>query len=340
MSTSIQPHSQDSASSTASSGSGSTGQGSALVALGALGLVAGAGLAAAPSLSWSAGQMLANLGSHWVLGAAVGAGGLGVLSLGLVRRSLAQLARNQPTDPSLLLEQIATDLVSLREQLATLANSSHDQSQSIRTLQAEIGDLRQSQSANAVSNEALFQLAASLDKLGHRIDQRLRLHHSTLQDTIDELAATVDHSRRAIEERLGQGASHAAPPEDGWDLEVSNQADWTPPQELEHGSAPTAGPAWQVPSQEIDAALETLPMQHAADAPGSLGLLDMFDDSVPAPLPRASEKGSNMGLDVDALDLGGSNSDEGEVTDKLGQLQSLLADPRLAAALKKLQQPR
>jgi hypothetical protein len=339
MSTSIQPHHQDSATSSTSSSSGSKGQGAILTALGAVGLVAGAGLAAAPSLSWSAGQALANLGNHWMLGAAVGIGSLGVLALGLVRKSLAQQAQNQPADPSLLLEQIATDLVSLREELSTLSNSGREQVQSIQTLQAEIGELRQSQSANAVSNEALFQLAASLDKLGHRIDQRLKLHHSTLQDTIDELAATVDHSRRAIEERLGQASLQSGPVEDGWDLEVSNQSDWTPPQELEHGSATnaaTTGPAWRAPSVNTEAELEAVPNVIDGDAPGSLGLLDMFEDSVPAALPRANEPQANP-LD---LGYGAPHSEEGELNDKLGQLQSLLADPRLAQALRKLQQPR
>ena len=339
MSTSIQPHAQESNSSSATSGPGPTGQGTVLTALGALGLLAGIGLVAAPSISWTAGQMLGNLGAHWTLGAAVSLGGLGVLSLGLVRRSLAHAARNSSPDPTLLLEQIATDLISLREQLASLGDLGRDQSGSIQNLQAEIGELRQSQSANAVSNEALFQLAASLDKLGHRIDQRLRLHHSTLQDTIDELAATVDHSRRAIEERLGQGSQHAAPVEDGWDLDASNHADWTPPQELEHGPT-TAGPAWQAPSEQLDATLDEFVSDPTPQAPGSLGLLDMFDDSVPAPLPRPGESRIDRSLDVDAFELHGSSSDEGEITDKLGQLQSLLADPRLAAALKKLQQQR
>lgn len=343
MSTSIQPHHQEPATSNPSSGSRPNGQGAVLTALGALGLVAGAGLAAAPSLSWTAGQALANLGNHWMLGAAVGIGSFGVLALGLVRKSLAQQAQNQPADPSLLLEQIATDLVSLREQLSTLSNSGREQVQSIQTLQAEIGELRQSQSANAVSNEALFQLAASLDKLGHRIDQRLKLHHSTLQDTIDELAATVDHSRRAIEERLGNVASQSAGPvEDGWDLEVGSQADWTPPQELEHGTAATAGPAWRAPGANIEAELEAVPHAIDGDAPGSLGLLDMFDDSVPAPLPRANEPKAGAANGADALDLayGMPESNGGELSDKLGQLQSLLADPRLAQALRKLQQPR
>lgn len=337
MSTSIQPQQHESGNSTPSNG-----QGKALIALGALGLVAGAGLAAAPSISWSAGQLLANLGTHWTLGAAVGVGSLGVLALGLVRQSLARQAQNQPADPSLLLEQIATDLVGVREQFSTLTQSNREQLQSIQTLQAEIGELRQSQSANAVSNEALFQLAASLDKLGQRIDQRLRLHHSTLQDTIDELAATVDHSRRAIEERLGDGPLPAAPVEDGWDLEVGSQADWTPPQELEHGSSATAGPAWQAPNAELEATLEAVEVEPAADAPGSLGLLDMFEDSVPSALPHALMHESNAGLDVQALDLGFGppSSGEGELSDKLDQLQSLLADPRLAQALKKLQQPR
>ena len=72
------------------------------------------------------------------------------------------------------------------------------------------------------------------------------------------------------------------------------------------------------------------------DAPGSLGLLDMFEDSVPAALPRANEPQANP-LD---LGYGAPHSEEGELNDKLGQLQSLLADPRLAQALRKLQQPR
>lgn len=342
MSTSIQPQQHESGSSSTSSGSNSNGQGKFLIALGALGLVAGAGLAAAPSISWSAGQLLANLGTHWTLAAAVGVGSLGVLSLGLVRRSLAQAASNQPADPSLLLEQLATDMMGLREQLSSLSNAGHDSVQALQSLQGEIGELRQSQSANAVSNEALFQLAASLDKLGQRIDQRLRLHHSTLQDTIDELAATVDHSRRAIEERLGNASPQSAPIEDGWELEVHSQSEWAPPQEPEHGSAPTAGPSWQAPAASLESTLESVGNGLDGDAPGSLGLLDMFDDSVPAPLPRATETRANAANGADALDLsyGAPESGEGELSDKLGQLQSLLADPRLAQALRNLQQPR
>lgn len=297
-------------------------EGGLLVTLGWMSLLGGAALSILPLVSWRAGKVMNGLAGLGIHGGTIVMGGLGLMAVGMVRRSIDRLRQESTRDDALIVEQMALDVVQVKSSMAAVEEQNHELHAQLGLLRSEVTALRQTPLApkaeSPMSSDALFQLASSLDKLGLRIDQRLKLHHTTLQESIDELHATVEHSRRNMEDRL-------------------------PP----YAPTPDAQSALDVAPQE------SYPQQPEPPAGPSLGLLDSLDD-VPSALPREHA----AAIDFDALDARsgelardldaaaraprGSWDEElmvdhsasrQETEHKLEQLQSLLSDERLRAAL-------
>lgn len=310
----------------------STSTGSKTLSL--LGIAAcctGAGIAALPHVSYTAAQWISGLGVHGAIGASVCTGGALLVALGRTRKSLeeaqAQAANNSNT--TLLLEQLATDLAQTRATLELVQGQAAESTQCVQALRAELASTR-STSDSGSSTEALFQLASGLDKLGARIDQKLKVHHSSLHDSLEELGATLAHTRRTLEERIATlettglatlgttsttgttaattNTAPAANLEADTTLELADQGwnprEWNTPQVPACDETGTLG--------ELENWSDT-----ATGTPvGSLGLLDSFEDTHVAPaLPQgeamacdeACDATCDATLDFDALD---ANSDE------------------------------
>ncbi len=344
-----------------------------LLGLGSLSV--GVLLAAAPNISWTASKIaerLAGMGVH--SGVAV-VGGLTLMVLGLIRRGQNAARAELQYDSSLLFEQIASELIEIRGALESstargerLEARLDDLSKDLLLAREALSGELQALTAREGNSSALFQLASGLDKLGLRVEQRLRLHHSTLQESVDELAATLEHSRRSLEEQIHalSATQYDAPQHDAaeYDAPAGYEA---APYETEQPEAA----AYESATGEV-IARDTTPLelaaQHARDeaqqtsAPqaqdnsNSLGLLDQFDDVAPAlPTPNAAapqraleqDFGSSRGethveLDRAARSLRTDATwDEQMMVEhqdldtktKLLQLESLLSDERLRSAL-------
>jgi hypothetical protein len=308
--------------------------------MGAAACCAGVAIATLPHVSYRAGQLAAGLGAHGAIGASVFTGGALLLALGWTKRSLARTNTNDSTT-TLLLEQLATDLAQTRATLDTLQQQIAETAQCTLAVREELTNARGNGEALSPT-EAMFQLAASLDKLGARIEQKLKVHHTTLHEGIEELGTTLAHTRRTLEERLNVlesngtltttnatsnsigsfGTDNTTCCTDetttacgGNDSETSTGTNTT----TGTGSLQLASNGWNgsewTTSTSTDASAthgtEEVPCWDVgegsteAGALGSLGVLDSFgDESIPSALPQSTsqETSFDAALDFDALD--------------------------------------
>ncbi|MBM3989276.1 MAG: hypothetical protein FJ294_15130 [Planctomycetes bacterium] len=258
-----------------------------------------------------------------MIGASVFTGGTLLLALGRMRQSLetAQARGAQDASANLLLEQLATDLAQTRATLEFVQAQAAENTCCVQALRAEVANASTTSDSAGSSTQALFQLASGLDKLGARIDQRLKVHHSSLQDSLEELGATLAHTRRTLDARLAAleatGTLHT-------DTAPNTSTNTTTPDATADDTAlaladgswnPSDWNAPQVESTEIHGTLGELEQGHERESTGtlgSLGLLDSFEDTAVSPaLPQAGptpcEPTHDATLDFDTLD---ANSDE------------------------------
>ena len=304
-------------------------EGGMFLAFGGMCALVGVAATILPRMSWKADQIMAGFETLGVDSGTLLMGGLVLMALGLVRR--AQDAARPDNDQELLMEQIATDLMELRGSLEDLRGSAAALSGRVEFVGGAVAQIgEQIEARNAVpahSQDALFQLAASLDKLGARLDQRLKVNHTMVQESLEELVSSIEHSRRSVEERVPVALSHL----------IDNPIENTVYEQTPIVTAPA--------EQSCD----------AAHSRGSLGVLDSITDDIPAALPADAQ---THGIDFDHLDQqspelargmeatsraaqsGGAWDDEpmaehdaSDTAQKLEQLQSLLSDERLRAAL-------
>ncbi|MFM7797705.1 MAG: hypothetical protein ACKPBA_01830, partial [Planctomycetota bacterium] len=302
--------------------------GKTLALLGIATCCMGAGIAALPHVSYTAAQLVSGLGIHGVIGASVFTGGALLVALGRTRKSLEDAQANSASNANttLLLEQLATDLAQTRATLEMVQAQAAENTHCVQALRAELANSHTGTDHSGPSTEALFQLASGLDKLGARIDQKLKVHHSSLHDSLEELGATLAHTRRTLEERMatletsGTIGVHAtginttgatcmtggttpaatlAATNDGSTLELAdngwNPSEWNTPQV--EGTA-TSGAIGE---------LQTWGESEIGGPIGSLGLLDNFEDTHVAPaLPQfestTCDTQCDATLDFDALD--------------------------------------
>jgi hypothetical protein len=308
--------------------SATTTGGKTLALLGIATCCMGAGVAALPHVSYTAAQLVSGFGIHGVIGASIFTGGALLLALGRTRKSLedAQASSANNANTTLLLEQLATDLAQTRATLEMVQAQAAENTHCVQALRTEVASTNTGHDTAGSSTEALFQLASGLDKLGARIDQKLKVHHSSLHDSLEELGATLAHTRRTLEERIATletsgtlstgttnctGTTDTAGPttvgtcDDGSStLELAdgtwNPSEWNTPQ------------ATQTMSNGTLDGLESWGTPADGGPTGSLGLLDSFDDTLVSPaLPQAEptscETHCDAALDFDTLD---ANSDE------------------------------
>lgn len=258
-----------------------TGTGWMLVG-GALALV-GAVLGAQQFLPAPVGDVLGAAREYGFEAGVLFVGGLCVAAVGSAARALGQRAA-QPNDDALLLEQIANDLLITKDGLEQAKQSTDGVQNDLGLLQAHVqslGELLQAlpqqvaaQQPQAVpqgnpSEDAIFRLAASLDQLGARMEQRMKAQYGQMQASLDEMNGVVASVRRNVDE-LFQGVSGAQP--------VVRDVATPTYAETPAAQAVPMAPAAALPAH--DAPTNSVP----------LGLLDQLDDPrIDAPTPRVAE---------------------------------------------------
>jgi hypothetical protein len=148
--------------------------------------------------------------------------------------SLAMLARalgrnlevlGQEDDQSLLIEQVAMDLAQTRSSMQELRVEFVYLKDHVTNMGRDLPT--QIASANeSTTRDAMYRLAASLDQVGARLEQRIRTQHGTLEGTLQELQQSLQSTcdqvaqlQDSFSQGLGSGPSLALPPVPGtWEL--------------------------------------------------------------------------------------------------------------------------
>jgi hypothetical protein len=141
----------------------------------------------------------------------------------------------------------------------------------MRALQSQVAEVAQAQAAqpqqpqqSGVGEEAIFRLAASLDQLGARMEQRLKSQYGAMQDSLEELNGVVLAVRKNMQEML--------------DAAAAEQHAWAQQQ-------PDAAASLE-PTAYVHPDSEPMPVQDAPPVEGTpLGLLDSLDDPMSEPRP-------------------------------------------------------
>jgi len=138
--------------------------------------------------------------------------------------------------------------------------------------------------------EAVFRLAASLDKVGARIEERMKSQFSTLRERLDSVQSGIENRQEALEARLEEfatapapAASHEFAPEQTPVQQAMPAPAPEPQVHAEVQPEPQPEIQWQAPSEPV--AYEPPP----APVESPLGVLDMIEPDEPfAPLPDAA----------------------------------------------------
>jgi hypothetical protein len=296
-----------------------------LLGLGLLGL--GVALSLGPKMSWKLNQVADGFKYLGVQGGALAVGGILLVGMGLLRRG--QIALRTPTEEQaedrLLIEQLSKDSLRVGDDLARLESGltqiTTELARSRRTMEERLNACTQEiigaiplPKAGPSADDAIFRLAASLDQVGARIEQRLKTQYNALQDHLEDVGAAILSARNQMQGLEQVGGNHAA-----------------------------------VLREEVQAQVEVALEETGFWANGgrnpnapSLGLLDTLGDpqvhsqhdveAVQAPLPQDNPSGSAQPQVAPMM----FNSDEVDTKTRLVQLSSLLADPKLRQALEGL----
>jgi hypothetical protein len=141
-----------------------------------------------------------------------------MFSLSVLARSLGRNveALAQSDDLGLVVEQIASDLAQTRTSMQELRVEfvylkEHVTSMG-RDLPTQIASTNES-----TTRDAMYRLAASLDQVGARLEQRIRSQHGTLEGTLQEVQQSLKATCEQVEQ-IQQAMTQASAPASGWEM--------------------------------------------------------------------------------------------------------------------------
>lgn len=187
----------------------------ALLLLAGLALVAGGlGLCLADQFSWQLVKVRRMVAPYGLHGMPLALTGVVVLSAALAGRAAVRASKSVLTGLSshdevdqleLLAGQLATDMANVRHALARIGETVAAVAANQNQLVAQVSEMSTTPQGPE-QREGLFRLAASLDKLGAQMDERLHGLDAKIREKIDHVAQSIDTARSAMEGRL---SSHA-----------------------------------------------------------------------------------------------------------------------------------
>jgi hypothetical protein len=322
-------------------------------------VLGGAALVALPLIAQQYAWISAGFAKHGVHGAPVALFGSVLFGLWIVTRSRGaadlddaeQSARESEkseseSDQALLLEQIASDLAIARGGMQELRVEFVYLKDAVQNVQQEGVDPT---TGINEAQAAIFRLAASMDQLGGRLDQRLRAQDSAVHEVMNLLRSELSQTatslmdlRLSIEQGIASASGPVLTPEryiaDGHEDQVDfSEVDETG---IEPGYRPSPD------DLEVEVELEE-------DRADGLGLLDELDDlgtprkDKTSPSIRPSIPRTNTYADLGIEDSDGAAEEllvkgalpvqngahDDEVDQKLELLRELMADPDVRRAL-------
>ncbi|HTF90697.1 MAG TPA: hypothetical protein VK843_19920 [Planctomycetota bacterium] len=290
-----------------------------------IGCVAGGlALSLGPKVSWKVAQIATGFKHLGVEGGVLAMGGLILVAIGMLRRGQIALRTPSPeqAEDRAMIEQLTKDSIRHSEELAHmesgLAHVEAEVTASRRVLEERMQANSQAilsavtaPKDSGSSEEAIFRLAASLDQVGMRIEQRLKTQYTALQDHLEDVGAAILSARNQVQGLQRSGIDHAAA--------LRNEV-----------------------QTQVETALEqtgywSTERQNQGQTP-SLGVLDSLGDdnqndeeleSIDAALPEDPEEAREHGAATPPM----FDQDEIDTKTRLVQLSTLLTDPKLRKAL-------
>ncbi len=283
---------------------GSGGAESVLLFLTGFAVAAGGlALAAAPNMSWHLSKIALKLESMGIHSGTFIMGGLVLLGLGMVTRSLAHAVHAASADPSLF-AQLADDVTRTRASVGrldrrvalvgkTVQTQGQSQSEALAALPSQsraaletaLAQSKGDEEQRGSKSDALWRLAASVDQLGARLDRGL-----------EEQRKLMEAQLRQVWEELSSGTAAggaAAPVEHAYEHERAHEHD--------------GHEAWDAGATE------------AAGADG----YDAYDDSESTFGGESYAHADASELDQAAPALPGATQQEGDVFDSLDEIEFL-----------------
>ncbi len=276
---------------------GTPGNGSAaflfLVGLALVG--AGAALVLAPRISLQLVKVGRELASYGIQPGLLLVAGTTVFSMGFVARSVAAAARAsrqvevpQQTDSDFMLvaDQLAADLAQVLSSLLQITEEVGSLGESQRTL------LKSNQKEEGASEKpdqmgAIFRMAASIDQLGARVDERMHEVDVQLRSRFDTLGHAVDATRASAQALLTKAQQAPAP--------VVQAAPAAPV-----ARAPQTAPPAIAPQKTVNPELDAIASDLCDVGSVDLGALDIATSPIPAPAPVAEP--TQVEMEDEALD--------------------------------------
>jgi hypothetical protein len=346
---------EDHAHSVKSRGRSKSGPASLLITGGVLLWIGAAALMTLPGFIPQYTWIFRHAAKHGITSGPLMLFGLCLCGLGFIARAIAAPKDEQEeSQQRLRFDQLASELALVRQGI----DSSCADLATVRSTTQSALELAQAEQANAASEnrqDAIFRLAASLDQLGARIDQRVQVQQTAVQASIQELTRSISTMQDQVRElAASRPAMSSASQLMGRAIEMRN----THPNErsaigmerVSAGSSLTSGSEGSLGLlDKLDdfGALHTSPdsprLQIAHDAPRGRGLADV--DGPPAPLPHGdgSADPSQWASNGARIEMPASPASElhqeFSTRDKLELLRSLMDDVRVREALGALTGP-
>jgi hypothetical protein len=234
--------------------------------------ILGLALSILPIFSWQAHQIMNGLDVLGVHGGALAVGGMMLIGLGMIRGQVqANASLADSGVDSEIVEEMAADVVQMRNAVDHMQMVVSGMQGELKTVRDEIVAAMPQPVAPVVNEvpagggneDAIFRLAASLDKVGAKIEERLKAQFTELQGRIDSVESSVRVSAATV--------ATATPVQ--------------PVAEAPVAAAPAVAPVAEQVQPEAPAAPER-----------SLGVLDSLDDEVVGALPNETT------IDFDEID--------------------------------------
>ena len=270
-----------------------------VLALGGVSLAFGIALTFAPLISGRLAGLGRTLYQFGYDAPAFTWAGFGLLAVGAVGRALLR-SGHQDTDFSLVGEQIAFELDGMQDSLVTVTETMAQMVVAQTTLLKRQEDLEDDEHATKERNyDAVFRLAASLDQLSARLDERVSSLATEIQQRAGGVIERVQESRAALELEL-RNQSHTQ-------TQALSEA-------IERAATTSQAPAQQAPAQQ--APVQQAPAQPApAPAPVQLHV----NEPQPEPAPPAPEvNDGELHISVDLEDEGPPSQVAKEILDDIG----------------------
>ncbi len=143
-----------------------------------------------------------------------------LLGLGLVARrigrSLDLIADRE--EENFVIEQLASDMAQSRASLQELRVEFIYLKDALGTLGRDL-PARLSEASENSTRDAMYRLAASLDQVGARLEQRIRSQQGTLEDTLHELQSSLQMTCEQVSQlTLGMTTAPSPSPASGWEV--------------------------------------------------------------------------------------------------------------------------